>query len=85
MIMISSSDILTKLLSAAKFVESRQCNIPIRRRYAVADAGTIIPFIFATVLVMIRIAAKSMRLGGGWGPDDFTIVASYVRSILALV
>ncbi|KAJ9385535.1 hypothetical protein DTO063F5_4128 [Paecilomyces variotii] len=65
----------------AKFVESRQCNTPIRRRYAVADAGTIIPFVFATVLVMIRIAAKSMRLGGGWGPDDFTIVASYVRMV----
>ncbi|KAL1848064.1 hypothetical protein Plec18170_008239 [Paecilomyces lecythidis] len=69
-------------MCSAKYVESRQCNIPVRRRYPVADAGTIVPFILATILVIIRVAAKSMRLGGGWGPDDFTIVAAYVLAIV---
>lgn len=24
-------------------------------------------------------AAKFLRLGGGWGPDDYTIITAYVR------
>jgi hypothetical protein len=25
--------------------------------------------------------AKSLRLGGGWGADDFTLIAAYVSPI----
>lgn len=66
--------------SAAKYIASRQCDIPIPHRYPEADPGTIIPFALATILFVIRMIAKSLRLGGGWGPDDFTIMVAYVRA-----
>lgn len=25
--------------------------------------------------------AKSLKLGGGWGPDDYTIIIAYVRML----
>lgn len=53
------------------------------QRYAGVDAGTLIPFIVASILFTIRMAAKSQRLGGGWGADDFTLIAAYVSPNLS--
>lgn len=39
------------------------------------------PFVLATLLFVIRVAAKTMGLGGGWGGDDFTLIVSYVCSV----
>lgn len=68
-------------MAVAKYVGSRQCDIPIPQRYSEADAGTIIPFAIATILFVIRMATKAMHLGGGWGPDDYTLTAAYVRGL----
>ncbi|KAB8276930.1 hypothetical protein BDV30DRAFT_223916 [Aspergillus minisclerotigenes] len=38
---------------------------------------TLLPLIFSTLLFANRIAAKFMGLGGGWGPDDYTIIVAY--------
>lgn len=46
-----------------------------------ADPATIAPLVLGTVLFAIRIAAKFMGLGGGWGPDDYTIIVSWVSII----
>ena len=59
---------------------SRQCNIPIAHRYAVVEGGTLVPFILASLLFLLRMVAKAMRLGGGWGADDFTLITAYVGS-----
>jgi hypothetical protein len=63
----------------AKYVGSRQCDIPISQRYPQADPGTIIPFAIATILFVIRMVTKAMHLGGGWGSDDYTLMVAYVR------
>lgn len=68
-------------IPVAKYVGSRQCDIPITQRYPEADAGTIIPFAIATILFIIRMATKTMHLGGGWGPDDYTLTIAYVRRL----
>ncbi|KAK2819980.1 hypothetical protein FQN49_007840, partial [Arthroderma sp. PD_2] len=65
-----------------RYLNSRQCNIPIVPLYAEVDAGTLIPFIAATLLFAIRITSKLMHLGGGWGPDDFTIIVAYMLAIV---
>lgn len=78
-------DILKRLILmvlAAKYIVSRQCDLPMPQRYPEADPATIIPFVIATILFAIRMVAKSLRLGGGWGPDDYTIIAAYVRIYL---
>ena len=43
------------------------------------DPETMAPMILGTVLYFIRIAAKSMGLGGGWWWDDLTITIAWVR------
>lgn len=68
-------------MTVAKYVGSRQCDIPIPQRYPEADGGTIIPFAIATILFIIRMATKAMHLGGGWGPDDYTLTVAYVRRL----
>lgn len=56
------------------------------QRYSEVDAGTLIPFIIASILFAIRMSAKSLRLGGGWGADDYTLIPAYVgRGFSALV
>ncbi|EYE94543.1 CFEM domain-containing protein [Aspergillus ruber CBS 135680] len=67
----------------AKYIVSRQCDLPMPQRYPEADPATIIPFVIATILFAIRMVAKSLRLGGGWGPDDYTIIAAYALAIIA--
>lgn len=42
------------------------------------EGGTLAPFILASLLFLLRMVAKAMRLGGGWGADDFTLIAAYV-------
>ncbi|KAE8347752.1 hypothetical protein BDV24DRAFT_146547 [Aspergillus arachidicola] len=42
---------------------------------------TLLPLIFSTLLFANRIAAKSMGLGGGWGPDDYTIIVAYSLAV----
>lgn len=64
---------------AAKYIISRQCDLPIPQQYPEADPATIIPFILATILFAIRMTAKVLQLGGGWGPDDYTLIVAYVR------
>ncbi|KAL4746338.1 hypothetical protein BDW72DRAFT_197784 [Aspergillus terricola var. indicus] len=66
----------------AKYVVSRQCDIPISQRYPRADPGTIIPFAIATILFIIRMATKAMHLGGGWGSDDYTLTVAYLLGIV---
>lgn len=70
---------LIQMLLAAKYIVSRQCGLPIPQRYPEADPATIIPFVIATILFVVRMVAKFLRLGGGWGPDDYTIITAYVR------
>ena len=65
---------------AAKRLGSRQCNIPIHQGRPEIGAATLVPLILATILVMNRVAAKLMRLGGGWGWDDYTIIVAYVST-----
>ncbi|KAI9369169.1 hypothetical protein BJX61DRAFT_549774 [Aspergillus egyptiacus] len=65
----------------AKYVDSRECGLPITQRYPEADGGTIFPFAVATILFALRIAAKSLQLGGGWGADDYTITIAYFLAI----
>ncbi|KAF3481394.1 uncharacterized protein GIQ15_04153 [Arthroderma uncinatum] len=66
----------------AKYLGSRQCNIPIEPLYTEVDAGTLIPFIAATFFFTIRISSKLMRLGGGWGADDYTIIVAYILAVV---
>ena len=48
------------------------------------DGGTLAPFILASLLFVLRMAAKAVRLGGGWGPDDFTLITAYVGGPLSM-
>ncbi|KAL4770047.1 hypothetical protein BDW60DRAFT_218378 [Aspergillus nidulans var. acristatus] len=66
----------------AKYVGSRECDIPISQRYPQADPGTIIPFAIATILFVIRMVTKAMHLGGGWGSDDYTLTVAYALGIV---
>lgn len=50
-------------------------------RFAENDPGTIVPFVLATILFLVRIVAKTMGLGGGWGGDDYTLIVSYVCAL----
>ncbi|KAK2754371.1 hypothetical protein FQN54_007015 [Arachnomyces sp. PD_36] len=66
----------------AKRLGSRECNFPFVKRYSEADAGTIIPFIIASLVFLARMAARCARLGGAWGPDDYTIIVAYALAIV---
>lgn len=69
------------MIAVAKRLRLHQCGVPPRDGYPVADPGTIAPLVLATLLFAIRMAAKFMGLGGGWGPDDYTIIVSWVRTV----
>ncbi|KAJ5204011.1 uncharacterized protein N7498_004890 [Penicillium cinerascens] len=66
----------------AQYLNSRECDIPIVQRYPAADPGTLIPFIVASILFTIRMAAKSKHLGCGWGADDYTIIVAYGLAVI---
>ncbi|EFE36876.1 uncharacterized protein ARB_04403 [Trichophyton benhamiae CBS 112371] len=63
----------------AKHLSSQACGIITKPRYTEVDAGTLIPFLFASFFFSVRIASKAMHLGGGWGADDYTISVAYDR------
>ena len=63
---------------AAQYLDGRTCDVPIAPRYAQTDPGTIVPFVLATILFVVRMAAKSWGLGGGWGGDDYSLIGAYV-------
>lgn len=60
------------------YLNAREYKIHTVQSYSEMHAGTLISFIFATAFFTIRMAAKSLRLGGGWGADDYTLMAAYV-------
>ncbi|KAL4895254.1 hypothetical protein BDV59DRAFT_152089 [Aspergillus ambiguus] len=66
----------------AKRANSRQCNLPYHKGHPEVGAATLVPLILATLLFFIRMMAKAIGLGGGWGVDDYTII---VAEILAIV
>ncbi|GMG04296.1 unnamed protein product [Aspergillus oryzae] len=63
-------------------LSNRQCGIAPHKGRPEVDSATLVPLIFSTLLFANRIAAKFMGLGGGWGPDDYTIIVAYVRFIM---
>ncbi|GBF64615.1 hypothetical protein TMEN_7331 [Trichophyton mentagrophytes] len=65
----------------AKHLSSQACGIITKPRYAEVDAGTLIPFLFASFFFSVRIVSKAMHLGGGWGADDYTISVAYILAI----
>ncbi|EFQ98974.1 integral membrane protein [Nannizzia gypsea CBS 118893] len=65
----------------AKYLGSRACNIPIVPLYPVVDAGTLVPFLAATLFITFRIASKLLHLGSNWGVDDFTIIVAYILAV----
>ncbi|KAE8423359.1 hypothetical protein BDV36DRAFT_243395 [Aspergillus pseudocaelatus] len=58
-------------------LSNRQCGIAPHKGRPELDSATLVPLIFSTLLFANRIAAKFMGLGGGWGPDDYTIIVAY--------
>lgn len=66
---------------AFKRYKSRQCHFYIHKGNPEIEGAALAPFILATIFFMNRIAAKYMRLGGAWGPDDFTIIVAWVRVV----
>jgi hypothetical protein len=48
----------------------------------VVDGATLVPLILATFFFVARIIAKGGGLAGGWGWDDYTIIISFVRTIV---
>ncbi|KAG2417077.1 hypothetical protein HFD88_008295 [Aspergillus terreus] len=66
----------------AKRASSRACSVPYHKGHPEVEAATLVPLILATLLFSNRMVAKSIGLGGGWGPDDYTII---VAEILAIV
>ncbi|KAF7595557.1 hypothetical protein BBP40_005592 [Aspergillus hancockii] len=49
------------------------------------EGATLAPLILATLFFTIRIATKSLSLGGGWGLDDLTIIISYIMGVALFV
>lgn len=72
----------TKQYTAAKRLQSEQCNLPTHQGRPAADPALIIPLCLATILFATRIFAKSMRISGSWGWDDYTIIVAYVSLLL---
>ena len=64
----------------AKRISSRQCGVPLHKGHPEVEGATLVPLILAGILFAIRMAAKIMGLGGGWGPDDYTIIVAEVGS-----
>lgn len=64
----------------AKRASSRQCNVPYHKGRPEVEAATLVPLILATILFLIRMTAKTIGLGGGWGSDDYTIIVAEVSN-----
>ncbi|KAG0157233.1 Extracellular membrane protein, CFEM domain [Penicillium digitatum] len=74
----AESNCTTKEFFTTKRLYEQECGIPPRRGPKVVKASTLIPFILATFFFVMRMIAKSSGLAGGWGLDDYTIIASYI-------
>ncbi|PLB38578.1 CFEM domain-containing protein [Aspergillus candidus] len=66
----------------AKRVSSHQCGVPPHKGHPEVEGATLVPLILAGILFVVRIAAKIMGLGGGWGPDDYTIIVAEILGIV---
>lgn len=77
-ISISENRLLTGWLAVTRQLNEEQCGIPKRKAIDAINASELAVFILATVFFLVRIVAKSMRLGGGWGMDDHTIIVAWV-------
>lgn len=64
--------------SATYKLYEKECNITPRQGPSAVSAATLVPFILATFFFITRIIAKSSGLAGGWGWDDYTIIAAFV-------
>ncbi|KAI9037730.1 CFEM domain-containing protein [Aspergillus affinis] len=71
----TKEEFITKRLSA------KVCGIEPRKGPAEIDGSTLAPLILGAVFFIIRIAAKSFGLAGGWGWDDYTIIVSFVMAV----
>ncbi|RHZ61812.1 uncharacterized protein CDV56_107452 [Aspergillus thermomutatus] len=65
----------------AKRLTNRACNVPVHQGRPEVEAATLVPLILASIFFFNRMAAKSMGLAGGWGADDYTIIAAYVLAV----
>ena len=74
----------TEQCTAAKRLQSQQCNLPTHHGRPAADPALIVPLCLATILFATRICAKYMRITGSWGWDDYTIIGAYVRLLPGL-
>ena len=81
--LISQPFMVSNGLAVTTRLSNRQCGIPPHKGRPELDSATLVPLIFSTLLFANRIAAKFMGLGGGWGPDDYTIIVAYVRLLIA--
>ena len=75
----------TEQCTAAKRLQSQQCNLPTHHGRPAADPALIIPLCLATILFVTRICAKYMRISGSWGWDDYSIIVAYVRLLPGLL
>ena len=57
----------------------KECGITPRKAPPVVNGSALATLILASFFFIARIIAKSMGLAGGWGWDDYTIIASYVN------
>lgn len=67
--------------TVAKRLNSIRCGVPFTKPPPEIEGATLAPLVLATVIFIIRIIAKGIGLGGGWGPDDYTIIVAWVRPL----
>lgn len=70
---------LTGWLAVTRRLNEKQCGIPKRKGVDAVNGSELTAFILATTFFLARIMAKSMRLGGNWGMDDYTIMVAWAR------
>ncbi|KAE8356106.1 hypothetical protein BDV28DRAFT_2324 [Aspergillus coremiiformis] len=63
-------------------LSKHQCGVPPHKGRPEIEAATLIPLILGTILFVNRIVAKFMGIGGGWGADDYTIIAAYILAVV---
>lgn len=69
---------LTGWLAVTRRLNEDHCGIPKRPKLSLANGSEIATLTLATTFFMVRMVAKCMNLGGGWGADDYTIIAAWV-------
>ncbi|PLB35982.1 CFEM domain-containing protein [Aspergillus candidus] len=66
-------------------VYEKECGITPRKGPPVVNGEALATLILASFFFVSRIIAKSMGLAGGWGWDDYTIIASYILGVAIYV